>query len=1096
MPDAENYQHYQVLRREDGSLWELGRGAMGITYKAFDTNLRCTVALKVINNAYLESEVARQRFLREARAAAALRHQNVASVFHLGSDHDSYFYAMEFIDGQTVDAYMASKGQMEPVEALRICLQVTRALAAAARQQLVHRDLKPANLMLVDEDGEKIVKVIDFGLAKSAKREGEDSGTLTIAGGFVGTPHFASPEQLEERDIDIRSDIYSLGATLYYMLTGRPPFSGSVAQIMSQHLYKPIPLEPLSGIPPCVTGLIEKMMQKDREKRPQTPTELRQEIVNCLAQLQGATSTALRTEPNAEAVTTVALEPIEKSPGTEAEVPPDEPLSRESILGRRYQIVRELDEVPQGRQFLAYDLRQSRQLILLVFSAGFLAEKNRFTSVEEEVNRLQTAHDSRLRQVFSVESTVQHTFLVQEWVVGPTLLDILRARSTLTAHEVIRLLDQLAPLADHATQKNLKMVDMTLTGIQLTYPGLIQAAISPQLLQKPLTGWPGLTVKVAALDFSTSGTGADQATWAGSATLVQGAGASGGPRSSYLRLLSLLAYELLGGQRIVVETSGRISPVTALSEGGNVVLRRAITDDYPGATAMVAELRQVVSGAEPTVAPIAAALPVAEPPAKESAPVPEIARVARYTPIPEPSTPRPEQTQMPVAGSGAAVGSVAGNKISIPPPLPPAPTDSRPGETTVPSEPPRRPASNVGILLVAAMGVLLFLVLGVGGFLVWHFAFETPGIPTPTPFAKTSPSPSSTASAAITASPKPSASAIVKETVSPTQTTTPGPTPKPTASTVVENSPSPSVSPVETREAALQRQLDTVAESIRNGDWSTGIERYISLSSEYPESSVPRDKLENLISAIRSSKKITSSNFSEYQPDLEQAATLGSVQAMLLLGENTRQTDVNYALRWFEAAAAKGNNHGRVQAGLVLSNRKEEGDAARAFEYFKAAADDGDSEGKFTTGESLYLGKGTTVDVPKALTLLQESAAMNEPRAMDMLGGHYRRAKDYQKARSYFEEAAQLGYIRSIVNLGVLYWQGEGVAQNYQTAVSLFKKGAEHGDSYGMFFYSQCLADGKGVQKDFAGATEWAKKSAQSGNPLAIQWLQQKKISY
>ena len=311
MPDAENYQHYQVLRREDGSLWELGRGAMGITYKAFDTNLRCTVALKVINNTYLDSEIARQRFLREARAAAALRHQNVASVFHLGSDHDSYFYAMEYIDGETVDAYMAAKGKMEPVEALRICLQVTRALAAAARQQLVHRDLKPANLMLVDEDGEKIVKVIDFGLAKTAKREGEDSGTLTIAGGFVGTPHFASPEQLEERDIDIRSDIYSLGATLYYMLTGRPPYSGSVAQIMSQHLYKPIPIEPLADIPSGVTALIEKMMQKDREKRPQTPAELRREIVGCLEQLQGAGGTTVQIEAEAVAASLVPT-PAEK----------------------------------------------------------------------------------------------------------------------------------------------------------------------------------------------------------------------------------------------------------------------------------------------------------------------------------------------------------------------------------------------------------------------------------------------------------------------------------------------------------------------------------------------------------------------------------------------------------------------------------------------------------------------------------------------------------------------------------------------------------------------------------------------------------------
>src|ERR1700722_5283528 len=296
MADAERYQHYEVLRRGDGALWELGRGAMGITYKAFDTNLRCPVALKVINNTYLNSDVARQRFQREARAAAALRHQNVASVFHLGTDHESYFYAMEFIDGQTVDTYMKQSGPLTPLEALEITLQVSRALAAAAKQQLVHRDLKPANLMLVDEEGEKVVKVIDFGLAKSAKREGEDSGALTVGGGFVGTPHFASPEQLEERDIDIRSDIYSLGATLYYMVSGRPPYSGSVAQIMSQHLYKPLPLEPLEGSPSCVVQLVQRMMEKDRANRPQTPADLRQEIVRCMEAIQ-ANATASRLPP-------------------------------------------------------------------------------------------------------------------------------------------------------------------------------------------------------------------------------------------------------------------------------------------------------------------------------------------------------------------------------------------------------------------------------------------------------------------------------------------------------------------------------------------------------------------------------------------------------------------------------------------------------------------------------------------------------------------------------------------------------------------------------------------------------------------------------
>src|SRR6516225_6935231 len=114
MAEPERYQHYEVLRRDDGSLWELGRGAMGITYKAFDTNLRCPVALKVINSTYLQNETARQRFLHEARAAAALRHPNVASVFNLGTEEDKYFYVMEFIDGETVEARVRRQGPLEP----------------------------------------------------------------------------------------------------------------------------------------------------------------------------------------------------------------------------------------------------------------------------------------------------------------------------------------------------------------------------------------------------------------------------------------------------------------------------------------------------------------------------------------------------------------------------------------------------------------------------------------------------------------------------------------------------------------------------------------------------------------------------------------------------------------------------------------------------------------------------------------------------------------------------------------------------------------------------------------------------------------------
>jgi len=287
-----NFDHYEVLTRDDGSPIELGRGAMGITYKAFDTNLRVNVALKVINAKFIESEVAQQRFLREARAAAQLRHPNVASVFHLGTSPEAFFYAMEFVDGETVESFIKRQGPIDPVIALRIVLQVTRALSAAARHHLVHRDIKPANLMLVKEDDDFLVKVIDFGLAKSIKHEENDDLATLSMGGFVGTAHFASPEQLEEKEIDVRSDIYSLGVTLWYMLVGQAPFGGSLAQVMSQHLHKPPPLEKIQHLQPSLRALVAHMIEKDPAKRPQSPGDLRAEVVKCLTELQSVSPRA------------------------------------------------------------------------------------------------------------------------------------------------------------------------------------------------------------------------------------------------------------------------------------------------------------------------------------------------------------------------------------------------------------------------------------------------------------------------------------------------------------------------------------------------------------------------------------------------------------------------------------------------------------------------------------------------------------------------------------------------------------------------------------------------------------------------------------
>lgn len=279
------FQHYRVdLCDDKTTLRELGRGAMGITYCATDVNLGSAVALKVISARYSGQADARERFRREARTAARLRHPNVASVFHYGETPGGHcFYAMELVEGETLEARVQREGSLGAEVVLEIGAQVARALRAAEKHGLVHRDLKPSNLMLLpnEQDGPAglVVKVIDFGLAKLV---GEQSGQEQQSG-FSGTPGFASPEQTHSgaRALDARSDIYSLGATLSYTLTGRSPpevkpTENSRWQLDDLRQHK---------IPEPLVALLRSMLALDPAGRPQTAQELLQAIEKCRRQL-------------------------------------------------------------------------------------------------------------------------------------------------------------------------------------------------------------------------------------------------------------------------------------------------------------------------------------------------------------------------------------------------------------------------------------------------------------------------------------------------------------------------------------------------------------------------------------------------------------------------------------------------------------------------------------------------------------------------------------------------------------------------------------------------------------------------------------------
>src|SRR5438067_1083660 len=298
---------YEIDCHADGNLCELGRGAMGVTYRATDTSLQRKVALKIIKTDIAErSPDARERFLREARAAAALRHEHIATVYQFGVrlETGQYFYAMELIEGETLEERVRRAGPLDARTTIGIAEQVTSALAAAEKQGLVHRDLKPANLMLVNPDdpevmgsdharstrgriralrksGIPMVRIIDFGLAK-AFHSATDPTSLTYDK-FVGTPAFASPEQIEHSALDVRSDIYSLGETLWFALTGKTPFTGrTLTEILRAQKSNALPSEQLkvAHVPHRLKSLLQSMLAFEPASRPGTK-ELAARLQRC-----------------------------------------------------------------------------------------------------------------------------------------------------------------------------------------------------------------------------------------------------------------------------------------------------------------------------------------------------------------------------------------------------------------------------------------------------------------------------------------------------------------------------------------------------------------------------------------------------------------------------------------------------------------------------------------------------------------------------------------------------------------------------------------------------------------------------------------------
>jgi serine/threonine protein kinase/Flp pilus assembly protein TadD len=309
------YAHFEVDVGGDGFPVELGAGAMAITYRARDTVLNSVVALKVIDRKVAQNPGARSRFLREARAAANIHHPNVAQVTFYGEQDGECFYAMELVEGETLEARVRRDGPMPFALALQVIEQAARALAVAEVCGVVHRDIKPSNLMLESDGSEALtVKVIDYGVAKVMGPQAEPGAEQTQAG-FIGTPAFASPEQFAgagQPQIDTRSDIYSLGVTLWYLFTGRTPFVGRTMEEIHARQTSELPLEQLRSLrlPGQVITLLKSMLAPDPKDRPQTARELLSAVHSCYARFNPEARSRRRQLALAGAALTLAIAAI------------------------------------------------------------------------------------------------------------------------------------------------------------------------------------------------------------------------------------------------------------------------------------------------------------------------------------------------------------------------------------------------------------------------------------------------------------------------------------------------------------------------------------------------------------------------------------------------------------------------------------------------------------------------------------------------------------------------------------------------------------------------------------------------------------------